>query len=788
MVSRRATFRTAVLLLMLVGVGASAQTLMFPGDIVFLGYQHDDPDAFAFMLLTDVSAGTQVKFTDNGWNGNTGEFNTTEGTTVWTAGADYSRGTILRYDDPASGEFAGSLQGLSTVGDQVIAYQGEETRPFFIAGYGSNDRWVTSGEDPTSSYSFVPPTLELGLTVRGFQSEIDNGYYDPIDHIDNGAIDTGTPLDFLLAVNDSSLTWARTSTGTGFVFPDWDLTLVTAPTIVVDGDGHLIDYGAVVFNTTSAPQALSVAGYGLDDDLTVTAPSGFEVSLQSTTGFSGVVTLSPTGGVLAATDVYVRFAPTAVQAYSDTLFVTGGGAAARDVILGGEGALALGLAQAAPSNATGALAGSDIFLRAEAGQSLRLDMTGVADGTIGKVRVTLPADWSGLDAGNVSFGGDAFAGASAAVAGSVLEVTGAGLTDAVTGAVTITGLTAPDPTAQDDDGVRVLTVEVATASGAYLQLVEQPVVYVTIPIVNLRDYSAAYLPLDEGDTVAIAGTATVEDGVFSVTSLQVYLQDATGGMYVNYIGDTFPVARGYDYVAKGVVGDFGGNFRIVPEGVLADNIFELGGGTLPAPNTLTVAQILADPESIEGTLIRVNDLEILSGTWGADTTLVTSDDAGVSNINLRIDGDTDLVGMTPPTGAFSVTGILYQYDSTAPHDSGYRILPRSQADFSGVSAVDDPSPGLPARFALLPSYPNPFNARTELRFSLPRTAAVDLAVYDLEGRRVRTFASGEAWSAGAHALPFDGLDDAGRGMASGVYFVRFAGGGVVQVDKLVLVK
>ena len=443
-----------VLLLMLVSAGASAQSLLYPGDIVFLGYRTDDPDAFAFMLLTDVSAGTQINFTDNGWNGNTGEFNTSEGTTVWTAAADYPRGTILRYDDGAGGEFSGVLQGLSTVGDQVIAFQGAATAPFFIAGVGSNDRWVTEGVDPTSSYSFVPPTLELGLTVRGFQSEIDNGYYDPIGHASDGAIDAGTPMDFLLAVNDSSLTWTRTSDGTVFDFPAWGLTLEEAPTILVEAASHAFDFGPVVANAISPAAVLNLAGIGLGDDLTVTAPANFEISLQSSSGYAGSLVLGAIGGEVAPTDVYVRFVPTAVQPYVGVLTVASAGASTREINLAGEGALALGLAQATPSNGAGALAGSVIFERAVAGQVLNIDLVGVADGTIGKVRLTLAADWAGLDAGNVTFSGAAFAAAVPTVNGQELVVTGATLTDAVTGTITIGGLTAPDPVELTDDGVR----------------------------------------------------------------------------------------------------------------------------------------------------------------------------------------------------------------------------------------------------------------------------------------------------------------------------------------------
>ena len=67
--------------------------------------------------------------------------------------------------------------------------------------------------------------------------------------------------------------------------------------------------------------------------------------------------------------------------------------------------------------------------------------------------------------------------------------------------------------------------------------------------------------------------------------------------------------------------------------------------------------------------------------------------------------------------------------------------------------------------------PNPFGPATTITFTLERAARVDLAVYDVLGRRVRTLAEGER-SAGTQRLRWDGADDAGRAAGSGVYFIR----------------
>ena len=71
----------------------------------------------------------------------------------------------------------------------------------------------------------------------------------------------------------------------------------------------------------------------------------------------------------------------------------------------------------------------------------------------------------------------------------------------------------------------------------------------------------------------------------------------------------------------------------------------------------------------------------------------------------------------------------------------------------------------------LTGYPNPFNPRTTLRFSLPREESVRLDIHDLAGRLVRRLVDGPL-PAGDHEIPWNGLDEAGRGVSSGQYLAR----------------
>ena len=89
--------------------------------------------------------------------------------------------------------------------------------------------------------------------------------------------------------------------------------------------------------------------------------------------------------------------------------------------------------------------------------------------------------------------------------------------------------------------------------------------------------------------------------------------------------------------------------------------------------------------------------------------------------------------------------------------------------------------------ALLPPQPNPFNPQTQIRFTLGEPGRVELAIYDLRGQKIRTLIAGEL-PAGPHAAAWAGIDDQGRGVASGLYLLRLQAGPALLTQKLHLVR
>ena len=101
---------------------------------------------------------------------------------------------------------------------------------------------------------------------------------------------------------------------------------------------------------------------------------------------------------------------------------------------------------------------------------------------------------------------------------------------------------------------------------------------------------------------------------------------------------------------------------------------------------------------------------------------------------------------------------------------------------SVLVSVEDPEPVLPESFMLNQNYPNPFNPSTIISFSLPESADIQLSIFDIMGRELKTLYRGYK-SAGAHQMEFDGTD-----FVSGVYFYRLTYGNQVQTRKMLLVK
>jgi expansin len=112
-------------------------------------------------------------------------------------------------------------------------------------------------------------------------------------------------------------------------------------------------------------------------------------------------------------------------------------------------------------------------------------------------------------------------------------------------------------------------------------------------------------------------------------------------------------------------------------------------------------------------------------------------------------------------------------------------LHAGEAQFPDCTLLDAPEAALPRELALRLPAPNPFRRSTVLAFDLAREGDVLLRLYDASGRRVRTLVQ-QHFAAGQYQVAWQGIDDAGRPLASGVYFCRLSAGTAFDQKRIVL--
>jgi len=104
-----------------------------------------------------------------------------------------------------------------------------------------------------------------------------------------------------------------------------------------------------------------------------------------------------------------------------------------------------------------------------------------------------------------------------------------------------------------------------------------------------------------------------------------------------------------------------------------------------------------------------------------------------------------------------------------------------------TTSVSQSSGQTPLAFKLRQNYPNPFNPSTTINFEVPKAAQVTMKVYDTLGREVRTLFDGRL-AAGTHNKVWDGKDNDGVSIGSGVYFVKMTTDGFESAKHMVLLK
>jgi subtilisin family serine protease len=174
--------------------------------------------------------------------------------------------------------------------------------------------------------------------------------------------------------------------------------------------------------------------------------------------------------------------------------------------------------------------------------------------------------------------------------------------------------------------------------------------------------------------------------------------------------------------------------------------------------------------------------------------------AGNVNINLAIGSSADLDWFLYNS---ALTEVARGYTVSNPEVGNYNAAPgryyllvdgyqSATSSYTltvtgGLAKAGDETQQAPLVYALHQNAPNPFNPTTTIGFDLPRESPVRLVVYDARGRVVANLVD-KVLPAGRHALRWNGLDDQGQRLPSGMYLYRIRAEGFEQVRKMLLVK
>jgi len=187
----------------------------------------------------------------------------------------------------------------------------------------------------------------------------------------------------------------------------------------------------------------------------------------------------------------------------------------------------------------------------------------------------------------------------------------------------------------------------------------------------------------------------------------------------------------------------------------------------PASTTISPAGFL-NSQAIE--FGEIADVEILSSLQG------TIPSAQNTIVHLQAIGGA-LPGTFPATLLISSNDPTRSISTVLPYPLRVHVIDPTSAPSTWTMPVA----------ALHPGIPNPFRSQTQIRFDLPGDSNVRLCIYDVEGRLVRTLASGIE-SAGSRSVTWDGRDNDGREVAAGVFFSKLEATGKVLVQKSILLR
>jgi hypothetical protein len=289
----------------------------------------------------------------------------------------------------------------------------------------------------------------------------------------------------------------------------------------------------------------------------------------------------------------------------------------------------------------------------------------------------------------------------------------------------------------------------------------------------------------EDQEVTVTGIVTGVE--FSHYKDNFFIEMADGGpwsgVYVFMAGDTTLVA-GDEVEITGTVREYYGLTEISGYNQTFISVTLLSSGNpVPDPVVITTAE-LASEEAYEGVFVELNNVVVTSAPNSYGEWYVTDTSATPGQLD---DGFFYLDSVNPPivvnngdSWAILRGCVNYSYDE-------FELNPRTPDDM--IAEVSSPNNIVSNQSQFYGCYPNPFNPETTAYLYLAEETELTLSVYNIKGEKVRTILQ-DKLGAGEHHITWNGKDDNGRAVTSGVYlfFSESNNGDFTSVKKIILLK
>ena len=289
------------------------------------------------------------------------------------------------------------------------------------------------------------------------------------------------------------------------------------------------------------------------------------------------------------------------------------------------------------------------------------------------------------------------------------------------------------------------------------------------------------------------------DGVQEEIHMRQY--DGTQWSEVMVVSDTTTKANRYSYAALDATDNIyivwrpqiiasGSTFLLMKHKAWSDQSWPAAADTVVAPGYIVARPTMVIDANDNLFVAYQRDIPADTLYTMDEIALVASADGGATwtdQMTLsRPDHDAGYNGMDPRVTASGIDLAWRESYFINQNDPDSSAIVYGHVDLS-VVGVGENEHQLAEKFSLSQNYPNPFNPTTQISFNIAKAGKYELSVFNIIGQKIRTIANTE-FNSGLKTVSWNGMNDSGLAVGSGIYFYKLRGNGIELTKKMVLIR